>query len=106
MRPPVLIPVINQRPGQFLAKAKLHVGLGEKHDPAIRGDAPAVKRGCDFLAANGRKPKAKLCSLVHGGCGGSDLTPLPGSGAAIEAMRFGIAMRLFQASKHASTMSS
>jgi hypothetical protein len=73
MRHPVVIPVIDQCPGRLVAKSKPGVGLGEKHDPAIRSDASAIKRGCNFLAANGWKPKAKLCSLVHGGCGGSDL---------------------------------
>jgi hypothetical protein len=38
---------------QPLADAKPALRHGEQHDAAVRGEAPAVEIGCDFLAADG-----------------------------------------------------
>lgn len=50
---------------------RIEATVGEQHDAAIRRDAPAIERGCDFLALDGWKGEDGKRIVCHGGRGTS-----------------------------------
>jgi hypothetical protein len=54
---------------QPIANAKLPLGCGQQHDPAIRGQPPAIEGSGHLLAANRWKAERLGRIVVHGGCG-------------------------------------
>ena len=82
---------VGDQSGQLVGDAKAPLGGGEKHHPAIGGEAPAIERGDDFLARNGWEMERQEAIFGHGGCGSRDsvdcLVSTPNSVNAINALR-------------------
>ncbi len=54
---------------QSLRDPHAPLGGSQQHYPAVGGDASAVERCGDFLAAYGWKAERVDCIVRHGGCG-------------------------------------
>ena len=55
--------------GQLVRQPQPLPGLARKHHPGVRGDAPAIEGGSDFLARDGWKREREQAIVGHGGCG-------------------------------------
>ena len=55
--------------GQLVRQPQPLPGLAKKHHPGVRGDAPAIEGGSDFLARDGWKREREQANVGHGGCG-------------------------------------
>jgi hypothetical protein len=64
---------IADRGGEFFGQSQAPLGCGQKHDAAIRSDAPAIERSGDFLASDGWKRKRRQSIFGHGGCGSREV---------------------------------
>ena len=58
---------------QLLGQLQAPFGSSQKHDPAIRGDAPTVERSRYLLASDGWKRERRQRIVGHGGCGSRDV---------------------------------
>ena len=60
---------VRDQPGQPLGDPEAPFRQRQQHDAAIRGEAPAVEGGCDFLPSDGWKAEGRDRIVDHGGRG-------------------------------------
>ena len=70
MGDPVRIAAVRDHRREPRGDAEPAFGLGEQHDPAIRAEPAAIKRGGHFLAGDGWKREPQQAIIGDGGRGG------------------------------------
>ena len=64
---------VGDQPSQPRREAKLPIGCRQQQHAAVRGEAAAVERRCQLLAANGWKTERQDRIVGHGECGSGRL---------------------------------
>ena len=69
MGDPLRVAAVRDHRGELLGDAEPPLRLGQQHDPAVRGDPPAIEGGGDLLALDGWKRERQQGIVGHGGRG-------------------------------------